>query len=96
MYGLVKKFVGLLLEEYASEAERNCWSLTRASKVKLRERGARMKLTADFGRPFKDLTKHWKGYNLDEWLHFLETFSLYLLSLDMMHPLMWTMWNLLR
>ena len=96
LFGLVKKFVGLLLEDYASESERSWWNLTRDSKAILRKRAGDLKLTSDFGRPYKDVVHYHKGYMLDDWLHFMETFSIYLLTQDLMHPRMWEMWTLLR
>ena len=93
---MAKNFCGLLLEDVSSEEDRKWWHLSRASRTTLCTRGAKITLTSDFGRPYKDIVKHYKGYMLDEWLHFVEKFSVYLLTADLMDPRMWQMWTLLR
>lgn len=96
LYGVTKKFVGLLLEDYATEADRQWWNLSRASKATITARGQRLRVTADFGRAYRSIIKYWRSWTMEEYLHFLETYSLYLFSADLMDARMWTMWNLLR
>ena len=68
----------------------------RGQRAELKKRGSQLRLTSDFGRPYKCVVAYWKSYQLDEWLHFLETFSLHLFAATIMPAHMWTMWTLLR
>ncbi|DBA84634.1 TPA: hypothetical protein ACH3X1_005997 [Trebouxia sp. C0004] len=50
----------------------------RTKRSIMRERGKKIRLTAEFGRPYKCIVDSFKSYKLDDWLHFLEIFSLIL------------------
>ena len=96
LYGLVKKYIGLLLEDYATEADKEWYNFSRASKAVVTGRGQRLRVTSDFGRAYRSIIKYWRSWTMEEYLHFLETYSLYIFSADLMDTRMWTMWNLLR
>ncbi len=67
-----------------------------ACNAVLRERGKKLRLTAEFGRPYKCIVDSFKAYQLVEWLHFLETFSLFVLRHDVLSDVMQEMWDKLR
>ncbi|KAK9906510.1 hypothetical protein WJX75_003063 [Coccomyxa subellipsoidea] len=53
---LARKFWGLALATYASEAQRPWFVIPHSRRATMRQRGAGITLTADFGRPAKPLT----------------------------------------
>lgn len=61
--------------------------ISKQDRAVMQDRGKRIKLTADFGRPYKCIVDSHKSYLLDDWLHFLETCSLYILQADMLDDL---------
>ncbi|DBB05419.1 TPA: hypothetical protein ACH3X1_016704 [Trebouxia sp. C0004] len=94
LYGLVKAFVGMSMSDYQGECPQHM--IPRTKRSIMRERGKKIRLTAEFGRPYKCIVDSFKSYKLDDWLHFLATFSLYVLQEDMLHPSMQAMWQKLR
>jgi len=95
LYGLVKKFVTIALQDYAEEAYRPPYCIPKSNRGQIKQRGKDMQLTAEFGRPYRCVISDFRLYQLDDWLHFLETFSLYLFK-DLLPPLLQEMWQLLR
>ena len=96
LYGVLRKFIGCLLKDFPSEAERPWYALDHPARGLLRARGAAIRVTAEFGRPYREITRNYRSWQLDEWLHFLETFSLLLLTRELMDSRMWRMWTYLR
>jgi len=61
----------------------------------MKQRGKELQLTAEFGRPYRCVVSDFRLYQLDDWLHFLETFSLYIFR-GLLPSLLDEMWQLLR
>ena len=62
----------------------------------MRARGKMLRLPAEFGRPYKCVVDSLRSYYLDDWLHFLETFSAFILQDDILDSVMQEMWQKLR
>lgn len=95
LYGLVKKFITTALEDYGDEADRPAYCVSRRNRAIMRQRGKEIRLTAEFGRPYRCVVTEYRLFQLDDWLHFLETFSLYIFR-GLLPPIMEEMWLLLR
>ncbi|DBA87963.1 TPA: hypothetical protein ACH3X1_004948 [Trebouxia sp. C0004] len=83
LYGIVQGFMAVLLSDYSGS---DCPQHVIPKKLRslMRERGKKMRLTAEFGRPYKCIVDLFKAYQLVDWLHFLETFSLFVLRHDIL------------
>ena len=90
LYGVLRMLLGCLLMYFPSEAERPWYALNHAARGQLRARGAAIRVTVEFGRPYREITRSYRSWQLDKWLHFLETYSLLLLTPEHMDPRMWT------
>ena len=95
MYGVLKNFVTFLLSDYTG-SEPPSHVVSKRSRRVLRDRGTKLRLTAEFGRPYKCIVDSLKSYQLVDWLHFLETFSWIILRNDILDVLMQSMWDKLR
>ncbi|DBB03150.1 TPA: hypothetical protein ACH3X1_013321 [Trebouxia sp. C0004] len=95
LYGIVKGFMAFLLSDYSGS---NCPEHVIPKKLRslMRERGKKLRLTAEFGRPYKCIVDSFKSYQLVDWLHFLETFSLFVLRHDILGSVMQELWDKLR
>ena len=58
-------------------------------KKRVAQRAGDIRLTSDFGRTYKDITKYLNSYKMEDFLHFVETFSLYIFK-DV-SPFQWRM-----
>ena len=96
LYGPVKGLIGLSLASYSKESERPWYVIPHSKRRIMRRQGAGLRLTADIGRPYKCIVHDRGSYQLDDWLYFLETYSLHVLDTDMLEPRMQEMWTLLR
>ena len=70
--------------------------ISKPLRKEMRRRGQQLRLTAEFGRPYRCIVDSFKSYQLDDWLHFLETFSLYGVQGDMLDNVMQDMWDKMR
>lgn len=86
MYGVLKGFMEVALADYTGDCPAPV--IPRKLRDVMRKRGELLRLTADFGRPYKCIVRSLRSYQLDDWLHFLETFSLFVLQRDVLPPLM--------
>lgn len=55
-----------------------------------------MILTGDQGRPYRCILKYRGSWHLDDWLAWLETYSLHVVGTDILEQRMQHMWELLR
>lgn len=56
--------------------------MSSAGKKAAAQRAADVQVTSDFGRAYKDVTKHLGSFKMEDYLHFVETFSLYIFRGD--------------
>lgn len=91
---MVKGFLAEALADYTGDCPLHV--ISRNDRTTMRNRGKRLRLTAEFGRPYKCVVDSFKSYLLDDWLHFLETFSLYILQGNILDGVMQDMWLKLR
>ena len=94
MYGVIKGFMEVALADYTGDCSAPV--ISRKLRDVMRKRGELLRLTAEFGRPYKCIVRSLRSYQLDDWLHFLEAFSLFVLQRDVLPPLMQSMWDKLR
>jgi len=57
-------------------------AMSSAGKKVAAQRAADVQLTSDFGRPYKDVTNYLGSFKMEDYLHFVETFSLYIFRGD--------------
>lgn len=93
LYGVLKGFVGFLLSDFTGECPLHI--IPRKNRAIMRERGKKLRLTAEFGRPYRCIVDSYKSFQLVDWLHFLET-SLFVLRTDVLDEVMQKMWDRLR
>ena len=53
-------------------------SLSGAEKVMVTNRGKNLHLSSDYNRTYRDVIKHGETYIMEEYLHFVETFGLFI------------------
>ncbi|KXZ55150.1 hypothetical protein GPECTOR_3g3 [Gonium pectorale] len=84
-HGICKGFSGLMLDRY----------ITAAGKKIISQRGQSISVPSDFGRRYRDWTIYWASYKMEEWAHFVETFSAYLFDGDVLPGPVKGLWFLL-
>ena len=94
MYGVLKGFMELMLADYTGDCPAPV--IPRKLRNVMHKRGELLRLTADFGRPYKWIVRSSRSYQLDDWLHFLETLNLFILQRNILTLLMQSMLDKLR
>ncbi len=82
------------LSDYAGDCPEHV--IPKKKRSVMRERGKKLKLTSEFGRPYRCIIDAFNSCQLSDWLHFLETFSLFILRDDILDGVMQDMWDRLR
>lgn len=95
LYGIVKGFKAFLLSDYCGT---NCPRHVISKKLRslMQECSKKPRITAEFDRPYKCIIDSSKAYQLVDWLHFLEAFSLFVLRHDILGSVMQESWDKLR
>lgn len=94
--GVVAKFWSLALSKFSQASDRQWYMIPHSKRRIMRQRGANMILTGDQGRPYRCILKYRGSWHLDDWLAWLETYSLHVVGTDILEQRMQHMWELLR
>lgn len=94
LFGVVKSFITCILRN--PEGAHPGTFLTKAARKTIQERGKHVGSASDFGRKYKDVVVYKASFTMEEWLHFVLTFSHYLFMGDILPPLLKEMWELLQ
>ncbi|KAK9843953.1 hypothetical protein WJX81_000358 [Elliptochloris bilobata] len=76
--GVGKQLMGLFLQKVSRGETRPPYVMSNAVKAELRRRGAHMRLTTEFGRPYRNVTVCHRLYTMEDWLRFWEVHVPYL------------------
>jgi hypothetical protein len=76
-YGVVKGFVAFLLRPMSEVHDGDENVIGQADRSTISGRARHVLLTSEFGRKYKDVVKYHKSYRMEDWQHFVETYSLY-------------------
>jgi hypothetical protein len=95
LLGCVKDLFRELLSKYPNEAQRKPHAISNAKRRIISPRAAHVRVPHEVGRPYKDVVHHWKSYTMEDWLHFVETYSVFVLR-DILHPELAEAWEHLR
>jgi hypothetical protein len=83
LYGVVKDFVGYLLRPFKNA--KHAPGISKGPDIfdyeqrrLMSSRASHVRVTSDFGRKYKCVVQYWQSYKMEDWLHFLEVFALYI------------------
>jgi hypothetical protein len=79
LLGVVKQFFKATMD-YTGEAPD--YAFSRPALKIIESRAKHVILTDDFNRPYRDIADKKGHYVMEDWLHFMESYSLYILSTD--------------
>jgi hypothetical protein len=82
LVGVLKDFLGLIFAKGKRGQPTPWWHIPHAARAIMKARARQIVATDDFGRPYKcvvDARGHWV---MEDYLHFAETFSLFIFSAD--------------
>ena len=69
--------------------------ITHANRALIRARAADVRVTSEFGRQYKCIEQYMGSYKMEDWLHFICTFSEYIFLPGTLPPLLQRLWDLL-
>lgn len=96
LLGVVKSFWLLALFNYTcKEAERESYWIPKARRKLMAARAVMIRCTVEAGRPYRDIVATSGGWTMEDWLHWTETYSLYI-ARDILPPTMEAAWQALR
>jgi hypothetical protein len=74
LFGIVKKFWGLLLPKAPTKVDKDQqWRVLKSKERELmHERAANITATLEFGRTYRDITKHKGNYTMEDWKNWTE------------------------
>ena len=101
LYGVVKTFWSLLLEKGKKGEELPWYAIPHPRRAIMRQRAAHVHVTNDFNRPYRDIVQCRGVWTMEDYLHWTEAFSLYILrpegAQEILHSeVIRTMWRQLR
>ena len=101
LYGVVKTFWSLLLEKGKKGEELPWYAIPHPRRAIMRQRAAHVHVTNDFNRPYRDIVQCMGVWTMEDYLHWTEAFSLYILrpegAQEILHSeVIRTMWRQLR
>lgn len=102
LYGVVKAFWNLLLDKGTKGVQRPWYVIPHSCRRVMTKRAADIMVTNDFNRPYRDIVTKRGLWTMEDYLHFTETFSLYILQPGddgghmIPHEGLREMWELLR
>ena len=77
LYGVVRDFFNIVLPKTLPKVEnRHAWTSPPSVRKVMMARAACMKLPMDFNSPYRCAVNHKAAFKIEEWLQFVETFSL--------------------
>jgi hypothetical protein len=98
-FGVVSDLWGYLLRP-TSGPNTHAFVLSTHARNIIAQRASHMIATCDFGRTYTDILKKRGQWTMEDWLHFTETWSVYLLmpheGRPLLHPTVEQMWGHLR
>jgi hypothetical protein len=89
LYGVVSDFCKYLFCD--SPDSKDPYVVQPAERKLISARENHVRLPTDAGRPYRDIVKNVNNFKIEEWLHFVETFSAYIF-LEMLNPVVHDMW----
>lgn len=87
LYGVAKGFVRYLLRPFPADDKDGSHTATiisKAGRATIAGRAGHLMLSSEFGRQYRCLAKSHKSYRMEDWQHFLETYSLYIFKGDVL------------
>ncbi|EFJ44542.1 hypothetical protein VOLCADRAFT_95128 [Volvox carteri f. nagariensis] len=66
--------------------------MSREARQRVAARGQFLVVTSDFGRRYKCIMQYRKSYRMEDWLHFVETFSSYIFKGDVLPEALRALW----
>ncbi|GIM12301.1 hypothetical protein Vretimale_15674 [Volvox reticuliferus] len=98
LFGVVSDFVDFLLrplKDLHGDDPNYDLATTRDARHLVAARGSCVLVTSDFGRRYKCILAYRASYRMEDWLHFVETFSLYIFKGDVLPERVRGLWWLL-
>jgi hypothetical protein len=100
LYGVVADFVDHALRPYPKPTKHHPVVyppdiITHAQRQKMKVMSDKISVTSEFGRPYKCVVEHRTSYRMEDWQHFVETFSQVVFGPDLLSPLLTSLWELL-
>lgn len=80
LYGIVKDFWNRVLATVPRGQERPWYVMPQAMRAIMRKRASKVVMTVDFNRPYRDIVDRRGNWVMEDWAHFAETFSVYILK----------------
>lgn len=99
LYGVVRSFARFIfkkVKDLSSLGVKKDYILTNTVRKVIQKRAPFMAVSTDFGRKYRDVIKHHNNYKIEDWLHFVETFSHYIFLPGTLTPRLEEMWSLLQ
>lgn len=101
LLGLVKDFLALIFSTGKRGEARPWYRIPTWGRAVMVARAQHLRLTDDFGRPYLDVVNCRGSWVIENYLHFLETFSIYIFSPhatqgELLNDTLRTMWQHLR
>jgi len=99
LYGMVASFVAHVLRKVPAPSRGGAFPddcITYEQRACISARADHIVVTSEFGKKYKCVVKYKGSYRMEDWLHFVETFSLYIFLPGTLSPLLSRMWELLQ
>jgi hypothetical protein len=82
LLGVTKRYFTLLFEKIGKRSDNDLpkYVMRPAARKKVKARGDALSITNDFNRPYKDIVDRRGSYVMEDWLNFVDSFSLYVLG----------------
>lgn len=99
VYGVVKDFFNHILKPVSGSVS-HAYALSNEARRVIENRASHVVPTCDFGRTYTDIIKKRGNWTMEDWLHWTETWSVYILKphngQPLLHPVAAEMWQQLR
>ena len=96
LHGVSKNFMALAFADYQTLDEKPPLAIPKKDRRAMLVAGKQLRWPTDFGRGYRDISNAWKSYHMDEWLHYLDKFSIWVFTAQLMPRELYKMWTVLR